>query len=289
MKIRLSKSADKNTGIILGNRITDWKAGAISGIVYKEENSSGDWTPYLPNEEWQWWPNGFDSLACVTFSALNILETLYFFKAGIKRNFSDRFTAFMSGTTPQGNWQWKVGDSIRKDGLVDESLWPMIENPAWDTYYIPPPIEVINEAKKFLNSWQVNYEFIDFTKESLIKHLKQSPIQVVFPNHAVMLFATTEKVYKFFDSYSPFIKERSEGFVSAMKLILTKKTMVELKRVKGQKDTYVIGKDGKKHLLINFHTYESGANNIGLWDADVLEVDSLPQEDGEVIVLVKNE
>ena len=66
------------------------------------------------------------------------------------------------------------------------------------------------------------------------------------------------------------------------------KTMVELKRVKGQKDTYVIGKDGKKHLIINFHTYESGANNIGLWDADVQEVDSLPQEDGEVIVLVNN-
>lgn len=216
----------KNRGVLFGNRLSDWQASGVTGITYQELNPSGDWTPWLPLGEWQWKENGFDSLACVTFSALNILETLYFFHTGKQVNFSDRFTATLSGTTPSGNYQWKVGDSIRKDGLVLEKEWAMIENPTWETYYTMPPIEVINSARKFLEEWQVNYEFIDFTKESLVKHLKQAPIQVVFPNHAVMLFANTEQVYKYFDSYAPFVKERSEGFVSAMKLVLTKKTIM---------------------------------------------------------------
>src|SRR3989304_7576448 len=284
----LKSPLPKNRGVILGQRNTDWQAGAISGIEYKELNPSGDWTQWLPKEEWQWKDNGFDTLACVTFSALNIIESLYYFHTGRQVNFSDRYTAFMSGTTSNGNWQWKVGDSIRKDGLVLEEEWPMIDNPTWDTYYTAPPIEVINKAKDFLKDWQVNYEFIDFTKESLIKHLKQAPIQVVFPNHAVMLFSTTEQVYKYFDSYAPFVRERSEGFITAMKLVLTKKHMLQLKKIKGQKDIYAIGKDNKKHLIINYRTFIEGVN-IGLWNADVLEVGSFQEEDGNVIITVQNE
>jgi len=141
----------KNKGIILGNRQGDWGfAGAESQIVYEVVNPSGDWTPYLPPGEWQWNPIGFDTQACVTFSALNIIETLIFFHTGVRKNYSDRFTAVMSGTTPTGNYMWKVGDSIRKDGLVAEERWPAIENPTWDTYYSAPPIDVINEAKLYV-------------------------------------------------------------------------------------------------------------------------------------------
>lgn len=250
----------KNTGIIIGQRNSDWQASGITGITYKEENQSGDWTKWLPKEEWQWFNNGLDTLACVTFSANNILETLYYFQTGQQKNFSDRFTAFMSGTTPNGNYLWKVGDSIRKDGLVDEVLWPAIpaeQNPQWADYYSPPPIEVINKAKTFLEDWQVNYEFIDFTKESLIKHLKQAPIQVVFPNHAVMLFATTEQVYKYFDSYSPFQKERSEGFVSAMKyVILKKENYMKTIQQTGSKEVYLVGQDNKKRRIASYPTFQ---------------------------------
>ncbi len=174
-------------------------------------------------------------------------------------NFSDRAVAVLSGTTKQGNYLWRVGDSIRKDGLVAEDDYPFVENPTWETYYVMPPIEIINQAKDFLKDWQVNYEFIDFTKESLIKHLKQAPIQVVFPNHAVMLFATTEQVYKYFDSYGnpSFVKERSEGFVSAMKYVITKKEKY-MKTIQqtGSKEVYLIGQDNKKRRIASYKTFQ---------------------------------
>lgn len=232
----------ENKGVILGSRDTDWIAGISSKIVYKVELPSGDWTPYLPLEEWQWHTIGFDTMACVTFSALNVLETLYFFKTGIRRNFSDRFTATLSGTMKTGNYLWKVGDSIRKDGLVDESEWGMIDNPTWDAYYTMPPIEVINKAKEFLKDWEVHYEVIDFTRESLLKHIKQAPVQVVIPGHAVMLFATTEQIYKYFDSYKPWEKERSDGFIFAQKYVLlplNEKPMYK----------YAIDENNNQHIL----------------------------------------
>ena len=277
----LKSPLPKNRGVILGQRNTDWQAGAISGIAYEELNPSGDWTQWLPKEEWQWKDNGFDTLACVTFSALNIIESLYYFHTGRQVNFSDRYTAFMSGTTPNGNWQWKVGDSIRKDGLALEQDWPMIDNPSWDTYYTAPPIEVINKAKDFLKDWQVNYEFIDFTKESLIKHLKQAPIQVVFPNHAVMLFATTEQVYRYFDSYLPFIKERSEGFITAMKLVLTKKTMkLKLVREKNRNAVYAII-SGKYYWISAEAMGDLTGEGLASWE-DVVETEIKIELDGVI-------
>lgn len=212
---------EKNYGVILGQRSTDYIAGTLP---YEILNPSGDWTQWLPPGEWQRIGN-LDLMACVTFSGLNVLETIYYFITGVRRNFSDRYNAYLSGTTQQGNWLWKVGDSFRKDGLVDETEWPTPSlNPTWSEYYTPPTIEVINKGKKFLEDWTINYEFIDFTRDSLIKHLKQSPIQVVIPGHAVMNFLTTEQVYKYFDSYEPFVKERTEGFVSALKYTMTRKT-----------------------------------------------------------------
>ena len=277
----LKSPLPKNRGVILGQRNTDWQAGAISGIAYEELNPSGDWTQWLPKEEWQWKDNGFDTLACVTFSALNIIESLFYFHTGRQVNFSDRFTAFISGTTQNGNWQWKVGDSIRKDGLVLEQDWPMIDNPSWDTYYTAPPIEVINKAKDFLKDWQVNYEFIDFTKESLIKHLKQAPIQVVFPNHAVMLFATTEQVYRYFDSYLPFIKERSEGFITAMKLVLTKKTMkLKLVKEKNRNAVYAII-SGKYYWISAEAMGDLTGEGLASWE-DVVETEIKIELDGVI-------
>ena len=209
----------KNHGVILGQRDTDFAAGTLP---YEEVNKSGDWTNYLPNGEWQK-ISGVDVMACVTFSAINSIETQYKFLTGQERNFSDRFTAFMSGTTIDGNWLWKVADSIRKDGLVDEFIWPTPNPITWVSYYERPTIEAINKAKEFLNDWQVNYEFIDFTKESLIYHLKQAPIQIIIPGHAVLEFLNNQQVEKYFDSYDPWIKDRTKPLSSALKIVLTRK------------------------------------------------------------------
>lgn len=273
----------QNTGIIYGYRASDYAGGTLP---YEVLNESGDWTQYLPPGEWQR-INALDVMACVSFSALNVLETLYFFLTGTQRNFSDRFTARMSGTTSDGNWLWKVGDSIRKDGLVDEIDWAWTNSIVdWDTYYANPPMDVINKAKEFLKEWEVKYEFIDFSRDSLIYHLKQSPIQVVFPNHAVMNFFTADQVYKYFDSYAPFIKDRSDGFTSATKYVLRKKENMDPLITAG-KDIYRV-KNGKKDLFLNSKSFIA---LDGRWNEIVTktqaELDAIP--DGDVLIAVSNE
>lgn len=233
----------KNYGVLLGQRDTDYIAGTLP---YRVLNPSGDWFSWNPKEEWQWILQKLDTMACVTFSALNVLETLYYFHTGTQKNFSDRFTAVMSGTTPQGNYLWKVADSIRKDGLVDETDYPPPPILTWENYYTPPPIEVINKAKEFLKSWTINYEFIPFDRESLLYHLKQSPIQVVIPGHAVMSFYTTEQITKYFDSYAPFIKEWQKDFVSALKYVMSPNQMqVQLYKQKSRPEIFYKDIDGQ--------------------------------------------
>jgi hypothetical protein len=46
-----------------------------------------------------------------------------------------------------------------------------------------------------------------------------------------MLFVTKEQVYKYFDSYAPFIKERTDGFVSALKYVLRPKNKMRFIKV----------------------------------------------------------
>lgn len=75
------------------------------------------------------------------------------------------------------------------------------------------------------------------------------------------------------------------GYIDPMPFL---NNMVQLKKIKGKKDVYAIGADNKKHLLISYYTYTQGIK-IGLWDTDIQEVDSLSEEDGDVIILVENE
>lgn len=209
----------KNFGVIEGQRDTDFIAGTLP---YEVRNPSGDWTPYLPPGEWQT-NHVVDTMACVTFSALNSIEGQYKLLTGVHREFADRFTAKMSGTTNLGNYLYKVGDSIRKDGLVNQEVWPSPLDYTWDSYYEEIPQFIKVKGLEFLDEFSVAYEFIDFTKDSLIYHLKQSPIQVVIPGHAVLNFLTTQQVIKYFDSYEPFIKE-TQQISSALKYVLTRKT-----------------------------------------------------------------
>src|SRR3990167_2690652 len=212
----------KNFGVIEGKRDTDWLGGTLP---YEERNPSGDWTPYLPPGEWQT-NHTTDTMACVTFSALNSIEVQHILLTGAHREFADRFTAKMSGTTTNGNYLWKVADSIRKDGLVNEIVWPKPIEYTWDTYYEEIPQFIKVKGLEFLTEFDVAYEWIDFTRESLIHHLKHAPIQVTIPGHAVLAFWSTQQVTRFFDSYEPWIKERTESFGSALKIVLTRKTKV---------------------------------------------------------------
>jgi hypothetical protein len=109
-----------NDGALLGRRDTDFVAGTLP---YEERNPAGDWEPYAPPGERQSSYKG-DSMSCVSFSAINSIETQEKFLTGNQPNYSDRWTAKRSGTTRQGNYLWKVADTIRKEGLVLQEDYP---------------------------------------------------------------------------------------------------------------------------------------------------------------------
>ncbi len=205
----------KNLGVIIQPKVQDFIAGTLA---YKVVNPTGNWTGFVPAGENQF-SNHADSMACVTFSALNCIETQYRFFTGQNINFSDRFIAKLSGTTPQGNTVQNVLDAIRRYGLVLEEEWPTPKNFTWDDYYTPIPPEVLAKAQKY----DVSYEFgsIDYFKD-----LKQAPLQMIIvkddPYHAVEMISLTRQ----FDSYFPY-DEPQASIHSVCKIILKGVPMVE--------------------------------------------------------------
>ena len=235
----------KNFGVLFGERSTDYRAGLVGGSLPYEVRSSGNWEAFLPIEEKQFNDNG-DSMSCVTFAELSGIEMQEIYHDGIQSNYSDRWIAKMSGTTPQGNYLWKVADAIREFGLVKETSYPAPQAPwTWADYHadIPEPLlsQLKAEGQEWLKKWDVKYEWVEVSKESLMKHLKHAPLTVVIPGHAVMNFKTTAELIHFFDTYPPH-KKTTPSVQSALKLVL-------YKRDKAVPDN---------HLLVDIHYLDSG-------------------------------
>lgn len=208
-----------NTGIIKPIiKSTDWKISG-EGIIYKE--ICNDWTTFLPSYESQI-GTYIATQACVTFSALNIIET-QLKQQGININFSDRFTAKMSGTTLSGNQLQIVLDSIRNDGWLLEEDYSFPNNITWNEYYKEIPQELKDKAKKNLAdaNWQINYEWINLGQcqpnlEIIKNQLKQAPIQraasfssgLCNAEHATELYKIDDNFIYIFDSYDVGIKKQ---------------------------------------------------------------------------------
>ena len=240
----------KNTGFIAQDpRETDFIAGSSS--ITPLNHPTGNWFNSLPSDERQ---SGvyFDSMGCASQSANNPVETqlnwmaqtnqippatlkemqdLGYFKDG-SVNFSDRFLAKVSGTTRVGNYLVAVWDAIRKYGLIPESDWTFDPNQRtpvfdWDDYYAPIPQALLDKGKKFLDLFDVKYEWLvaggSATPKQFKEWLKGGPIQIASAtcpgwstgnvsacslaiNHATMLYAVDDTGYKIFDHYSPFTK-----------------------------------------------------------------------------------
>lgn len=226
----------KNYGLIdVPPHQKDYRLGSIQRDINLE---SGNWSAFLPKLEIQR-TTTYDTYACVTFSALNCLETLLNYRFGAEMNLSDRFTAKISGTIPgRGNYFGKVAHSIRHDGVLLESQYPF----AGDTvkkYYAEIPentperdskgfVSLRKEAQIFAKSLNIEYEWVDYggvTNDSLRASLKSSPVQVSYktggkrvdgvyqnvqgqPNHAVMLYKMDKKGNKWiYDHYENSIKK----------------------------------------------------------------------------------
>mgnify|MGYP001576703851 FL=1 len=219
----------KNFGVKLGDHIDTYRAGAVKGALpFEERNPSGDWESALPPGEKQS-NTGGDSMSCVTFAELNGVETQET-KINALDNapeYSDRWIAKMSKTTREGAYLWQIAETIRKFGLVKEESYPRPPSPwTWEQYHaeIPEPLKskLLAEGQEWLKKWDVKYESVDFTKESLMRHLKMAPLTVVIPGHAILNFRTTTQVVHYFDQYEPF-KKQVPNVIQAMKVVLYKK------------------------------------------------------------------
>lgn len=267
-----------NDGVILGRRPTDYVHGLVGSLPYEIRNQSGDWTDYLPSTERQSNRNT-DTMACVTYSLLNVIETQIKFLSGKDSNYSDRWLAKMSGTTTTGNYLWKVADTVRLKGLVPQELWPEPADYTWDSYYSDIPLEIQSKGLEFLKNWTIAYEWIELTPESLLKHLKHAPLQVVIPGHAIECFSFYEPgdVVRYFDTYDPFYKSSNLSHLSdALKVVLIRKEPMRLVNDSGT--VYIVGEKGKIGLadeglytaLKEITTEETGSTT-GLTQTKVIE------------------
>ena len=167
----------------------DWRAGSISGASFEILQENSFWLDSVSIHEHQDQPRSyFDSLSCVSFSALNAIEMMLKRKYGEDYNLSDRFTAIMSGTTEQGNTFLNVAKSIVKDGVIQEKALPYphigVQGDRWNKYHGKEHItyDLVEMGKAFLELYKPMYEWVDLSDRSKIKeHLKYSPIQIASP------------------------------------------------------------------------------------------------------------
>ncbi len=158
----------------------------VLGTVKAKEvlQPNGQWDQYMPLKEVQR-SRFFETSACVTFSALNCLEVLFYRKYGVQANFSDRFTAKASGTIPDvGNYLRSVAESIKNDGVVIEEKY------GWDRegiktvqeYYQELPATLRTKAKMILSNYQLDWSWAATTQSTgvdlLVDALRYSPLQV---------------------------------------------------------------------------------------------------------------
>jgi hypothetical protein len=318
-----------NTGILLSPPLeTDYIAGDVSQIDYSVVNPSGNWSRDIPRNESQR-ESRIETMACVSFSANNViefqvnrmlrlnlippkikatLEDLNYVKEN-QLNLSDRFLAWKSETTINGNYLNKVAQTVRTFGAVPEEDWPFINEP-WDIFYKKPPKEVQEKASTFLNYFNVQYEWVSTSINpqsigTLEYHLKQAPLQVALAtcspwdnfvdycgktgtNHAVTLHDIREdKRLDIFDHYRPYYsKSLAPGYPipAALKILVTLKDNISMKfsklvvSLEKEGEIYAISSNGKRHHISNYRTLLLGKED-GFWSFE--KVEDLPKASPE--------
>jgi hypothetical protein len=267
----------KQTGFLYKEDPNDFILGN-SPIIWKEV-SNGDWTIYLPEEEKQYKDFTFDTMSCTTFSALNVVETWLnslleemsiqhleeFNKLGViengKFNFSDRFTAIMSRTMPNGNYLPVVLNSIRKDGLLSEKDLPFGGN-NWNEYHgATITQEMKDKAKKILDLIEVNYEWVNMASD-WENELKKCPLQGAIPvpgTHAVMIHNKGE----YFDTYIPFVKKYN-------KVHYAMKIQVKLKPIPNEEvSVRILRENGNSKYTKGFIMAKKGGNKFSCYTLEL--------------------
>lgn len=291
-KLKLWLHGQKDYGVrVRKPRRSDYKDGDDRlamrlGAYGGEVRSDGQWVedfentvPELQKRE------GFETFYCVTGSAIRFIQILLY-NLGISKNKSERYTAKKSGTTRNGNYLYKVGDSINNDGVVDEEVWPWPKILNWTSFYQEIPEDVTIKGELWKTEYKTGYEWVRIhDKVARMNQLKKSPLQIIvkawfrrengmyyFPdgavyNHAVLLIGYKEGEYWLVgDQYEPFVKKiewDAPIYEWAMRYSITKLSNETMNTLKSKKKShiYAILPDGSKSRLLNWRTYIKGLKN----------------------------
>lgn len=261
----------------------DYVLGAENQALKIILSEDRDYSDYLPPHETQ--IRGFDSYACVSFSANNNLEILYKRQYGEGIDWSDRYTASMSDTRPgYGNTFKRVADSIRHNGLVLEEEYSWGGKNGYE-YVEKPNKDIIEKGKAQLMKFDIEYEWIDWggcDPDKLYDALLYGPLQVSVSaaatrtgkrdtniNHAVTIYkAVKGKEFYILDHYRhTYAVPWNFYFGSAMRFSMLKKKMIPLVMVVGAPEIYAIFGDVACHIS-NEATWKYG-EEIGIWNKTV--------------------
>lgn len=231
-------------GAFVGRQSSDFAGGTLPFSI-RVEDSNWNKPEYIPTDEKQWGVNG-DKLNCVTQSNHNDIELQLnemitdktipvghldwlskkgYLDSASKVNTSEKFNSILNGTAEyKGNWLYRVADDAKKNGLIPQSMLPEKVDETWDAYYDKNQltIEMTDMGKEFLKWFSISYEWIDDTSfENLVKQLQHAPIQIIFPNHAVVEIRSKESLMEYLDSYFPYVKEKAQSEITSyFKLII---------------------------------------------------------------------
>jgi len=296
-QISLLEKNRLNTGLIIQEPLeSDYLGGQLPYEIVVED---GDWSQWLPTGEKQKFAR-VETMSCVSQATSNsidcqitrmiklgLIETeplIHWLDANGNFNSSDRFIAKMSGTTVNGNSLNNPSEAVRKFGVPPESIWGASEDFTWNDYYRIPSKEAIDWGKRFLEYFDVAYEWVtkeyvwgkgikglQITQAELVEQLKQAPIIIgaatcagwfnsdiiaacnLPANHGTMVYKSViPEYFGDFDSYEPWEKKINYWYKIpfAIKMIVTPREIIKKKITNNPMAKLLKQENGKGYGLL---------------------------------------
>lgn len=257
----------------------DYIAGK-SPIIHEDRIFDSNWSDYTTDYELQK-QNGFEPMDCVTQAIINSIQAQiqWFLDTGKlperiktflfnnncivegKLQFSKKFIAILSETTPLGNYLTKVAQTVREVGVISEAMLP-ISGKTWDEFYDTGQItDEMREFGKMLFDkdndnafFTLQYEWVvtpndggllEEQRAKMLHALRHAPLVIAKSGHCTLKMLGVSKVkWQIVDSYKPFIKDRAWDYNALWVL----KVIVDLKI--NDKKMKLVKTEDKPHIYL---------------------------------------
>lgn len=258
-----------------------------------ETSGCVSWTACQCNEEYL---NGLIRLEKLPQAHLDFLDQNGYIVNGLVV-FSKVFIWKLSGTTPQGNDFTSVANTIRKSGLIPESMLPFnpTQGQTWQQYHDSVVITqaMLDMGQKFLRYFDIGYQYI--SNPNWGADLPDGPIQIAIPvcpgyntadpiqacglpeQHSVMIDYMNGNEPQVVDHYAPEIKDLAANYpiMASMQYVVTIKqpTNNPMQLIKAPDNTVYILSGVTKQTIIGI----ADPATLALFgDEPITEIQTLP-------------